>query len=194
MFVNAGLNDFEAINPTQCVKARLDALAQLRPKPSARIQASVAHLIDTSLSTRSGVQTLELETIPSERSGAPRYGSGAGVGIPVAPGATLPTGIVGQGSACDHSGPHHTPRCTPTLYIGIAAPGAARVRIKPARRGEPHTPSLVAHVKDGVFAFTFPKRAGQILVTQQTATGKTLSRKLFPLFIPTTPPATGATK
>jgi len=194
MFVNAGRAGFEAINPTQCVSARLDFLGQVRPKPSARLRASVAHLIETDLSTRPGVQTLVLETTPSRRSGAPQYGSGAGEGIPVAPGATLPTGIVGQASACGPGGPHHTPRCTPALYMGIATPGAVRVSIKPARPGEPRTPSRVAHVEDGVFVFTLPKRAGPIIVTQLTPTGKALSRKLFAPFTPSTPPANGPTK
>jgi hypothetical protein len=194
LFVNAGNYPFEAANPAQCMSARLQFLGKIRPEPPARLRASVAHLIKTQLSTRPGVETLDIETIPSGRSGAPQYGNGAGEGIPVAPGATLPTGIVGQASACDPGGPDHTPRCTPALYMGIAVPGTTRVTIKPARAGEPHTPSRFARVEDGVFAFTLPKRASQIIVTQVTPTGKTLSRKLFPPVMRTTTPATGATK
>jgi hypothetical protein len=194
MFVDVGRYPFEAINPAGCVVARLDALRQLRPKPSQTVRASVDHLIEADLSTRPGVQTFALETIPSGRTGAPQYGSGAGAGIPVAPDATLPTGIVSQASACGRGGSDHTPRCTPTLYLGIAIPGTARVRIEPARRGELGTPTEVAPVRDGVFAFTLPRRAGQIVVTQQTSTGRALSREAFPLVAPARTPAIGATK
>jgi hypothetical protein len=45
-----------------------------------------------------------------------------------------------------------------------------------------------------VFAFTLPQRAGQIIVTQQTATGTTLSRELVPGITPARSPATGATE
>ena len=100
MFVNRGRYPVEAISPTQCENARLATLTRLRPRPSAKLRATVAHTIETDLSTRPGVQTLALETIPSGQHGAPRYGSGAGAGIPVAPGTTLPTGIVSQASAC----------------------------------------------------------------------------------------------
>ncbi len=193
MFVNRGRYPVEAINPRQCENARLAALTRLRPKPSATLRARVAHTIETDLSTRPGVQTLALETIPSGQRGAPRYASGAGTGIPVAPGTRLPTGIVSQASACDHDGPDHTPRCTPTIYMGIAVTGATRVAIRPARHGEPDTPNRLALVRDGVFAFTLPKRAGQIIVTQQTAAGTTLSRELTPGVTPAHSPATGAT-
>jgi len=194
MFVNRGRYPVEAVSPTQCDNARLATLTRLRPRPSAKLRATVAHTIETDLSTRPGVQTLALETIPSGRPGAPRYASGAGTGIPVAPGTTLPTGIVSQASACDHDGPDHTLRCTPTVYMGIAITGATRVAIQPARNGRPDTPSRLAVVRDGVFAFRLPQRAGQIIVTQQTATGTTLSRELVPGITPAPSPATGATE
>jgi hypothetical protein len=172
MFVSTGDGPVEAFNPGGCVTARLAALNAIRPQPTAAVRARATRLIKTLLATEPGVESLTLE-IRSD--GPPAYSYGGGTSIPIPPGGTVPSGVVDEaGPNCVHSDTRHN-RCTPPLFIGIASPGAALVRVSPARRSEPRPLNRVVPVVDGVFAYTLPLGAGPVTITQETASGKTLA-------------------
>ena len=138
VYVKLGASQ-QVADPAACLAAR-----NQRVDGSAAALAALAMRLDTATDT----QSLNIIYTTGERS------SGGGVGLPVRPGARVPTGIVGFGGT--HTGGR--------AYVGITGPGATRVRV-----GAQTFP-----VRDGIFAFVLPDPLGHRGVEELDAGGRVL--------------------
>jgi hypothetical protein len=169
LYVAHGEGPFTAVDPRECLAARLAALARLRPNASDPLRRRVARVLELQPDTNQRIQSLSLL---HEQDGRIEGGGSD----PLPPGRALPTGVTSWGYGCTRHG------CSPTLYTGIVGPGTAYLTLAPARHARAGGRGVHRRVAvvQGLFAFTLARDAGRESITQRAANGRPLVTRVLP--------------
>jgi hypothetical protein len=173
VYVAHGQGPFTLRDPRRCLTARLDRLAQLRPRPRDPLRLVVARTLRAMPEIDPGLQSL---TLIHRQTGSEIDGGGASIPLSSNEKA-LPTGILFSGSSCLAPRPGMS-RCSPVFYGGIVAPRVAYITVQPpprarARRGR--AARLRVAVVEGLFAFTLPRNSPPEMLVQRAADGRALA-------------------